>query len=413
MLDLELVRHEPDRVKALAAQRGLVVDVDELLRVDTEFRTSTQELDELNKEQKQLNRLVASGEITPEEGGRRRARAKELEVRTRDLVTARDALLAQLPNLMADDTPPGASDDDNVELRRWGTPPEVDPETARHDTVGADWGWYDAAKGAIVAQSGYLYWRAGAGELLWSLYDATLGLLRRRGFQQVFTPVLAKDETFFATGYLPYSSDDLYKLEGEPLSLIGTSEQTMLGLFFNEKVTVDELPLRLTAFTPCFRTEAGAAGSKTRGGFRVHQFHKVEQIVVCAPDESDRLLDECQQNIEDLLRALELPHRVVRTCVGDLGAPAYKKYDTETWFAGFGEFRETHSNSDLWDFQARRLRLQLKADGGRVFPHTISATAATDRLFIALFEDLLARGLDPDAALAEGRRRIEAVRALA
>ena len=412
MLDLELVRHEPERVKALVEARGMRVDVDALLAVDAQYRAATQELDELNKEQKQLNRLVASGEISPEEGGRRRARAKELEATTRQLADERDALLAQLPNLMADDTPPGASDDDNVELRRWGTAPDVDPEKARHDTIGADWGWYDAAAGSTVAASGYLYWTGAAGELLWSLFDATLGLLRRRGFTQVFTPVVAKDETFFATGYLPYSSDQLYRVEGEALSLIGTSEQTMLGLFFNQTVPVDELPVRITAFSPCFRTEAGAAGSKTRGAFRVHQFHKVEQIVVCAPDESDALLDECQTNIEDLLRALELPHRVVRTCVGDLGAPAYKKYDTETWFAGFGEFRETHSNSDLWDFQARRLRLRAKTDTGRTFPHTISATAATDRLFIALFEDLLARGLDRDEAVVEGRRRIDAVRAL-
>jgi seryl-tRNA synthetase len=144
----------------------------------------------------------------------------------------------------------------------------------------------------------------------------------------------------------------------------------------------------------------------------VHQFHKVEQIVVCAPEESDHWLDQCQRNIEDILQALELPHRVVRTCIGDLGAPAYKKYDTETWFPGFDEFRETHSNSNLTDFQTRRMRMRAKSESGRVFPHTISATAMTDRTFVALFEDMLARGLDPDAALAEGRRRIEAVAAL-
>jgi seryl-tRNA synthetase len=145
----------------------------------------------------------------------------------------------------------------------------------------------------------------------------------------------------------------------------------------------------------------------------VHQFHKVEQIVVCHPDDSDRVLDECQRNIEDILQTLEVPYRVVRTCLGDLGAPAYKKYDTESWFAGFGEHRETHSNSDLWDFQARRLRLRVKDGGGRYLPHTISATAATDRLFVALLEDLIARGLDAEGALVEGRRRIEALRALA
>lgn len=413
MLDLELIRHDPDRVKALANARGFDVDVDALVEVDAQYRAAVQELDELNKEQKQLNRLVANGEITPEEGGRRRQRAKDLDVRSKELAVRRDELVAQLPNLMAVDTPPGASDEDNVELRRWGAPAEVDPEVCRHDIVGAQWGWYDQAKGAAVAQSGYIYWLDGAGELLWSLFDAVLVMLRRRGFQQVFTPVAAKDETFFATGYLPYASDQLYKLEGEPLSLIGTSEQTMLGLFFNETLTPDDLPTRLTAFSPCFRTEAGAAGSKTRGAFRVHQFHKVEQIVVCHPDESDRLLDECQRNVEDILHTLEVPHRVVRTCLGDLGAPAYKKYDTECWFAGFGEFRETHSNSNLWDFQARRLRLRVKDGSTRYLPHTISATAATDRLFVALLEDLIARGLDAEGALAEGRRRIDALRALA
>jgi len=248
--------------------------------------------------------------------------------------------------------------------------------------------------------------------MLWDMYDAVLRLLRRRGFTQVFTPVVAKEATFFNTGYLPFVSDDFYKVAGEDVSLIGTSEQTLLGLLTNETVAADRLPLRITAFTPCFRTEAGAAGSKTRGGFRVHQFHKVEQIIVCRPEDSDALLDEAQRNIEDIVQALELPHRVVRVCVGDMGAPGYKKYDTETWFAGFGEHRETHSNTNLTDFQARRLRLRAKGDD-RFIPHTISATAATDRVFIALFEDLLARGFDADGALAEGRRRIEALRSLA
>jgi len=412
VLDLDLVRKDPDRVREMCSRRGIEVDLDGLLRVDAEYRASVTELDELNKEQKQLNRMVASGEITAEEGGRRRARAKELEATVRELAAARDAIAGQLPNLLAEDTPPGAGDADNVELRRWGTAPEVDPETARHDTVGAEWGWYDPAAGVAVAQSGFLYWRGGAGELVWDLMDAVLRVLRRRGFEQLVTPVVAKDETFFATGYLPFVSDDLYKLEGEQLSLIGTSEQTILGAYAGEQVPGERLPLLLTAFSPSFRTEKGAAGSKSRGAFRVHQFHKVEQIVICAPEESDRWLEACQRNIEDVLQALELPHRVVRVCVGDLGAPAFKKLDTEAWFAGFGEFRETHSNSNLTDFQSRRLRLRARVDGGRVFPHTISATAVTDRVFIALFEDLLARGLDPEQALAEGRRRIEAVRAL-
>ena len=410
MLDIELVRNEPDRIKALCAARRFAVDVDELLRVDAEYRSSVSELDELNKEQKQLNRLVASGEITAEEGGRRRARAKELEATVRELATQRDILLAQLPNLMADDTPPGETDEDNVELRRWGTAPDVDPDKARHDVVGAEWGWYDQASGSKVARSGFLYWHREAGALLWDLFDAALRLLRSRGYTQMFTPVVAKDDTFFGTGYLPFVRDDFYTIAGEELSLIGTSEQTLLGYFGGEQVPADDLPIRVTAFTPCFRTEKGAAGSKSRGAFRVHQFHKVEQIVICRPEESDALLDECQRNIEDLMRTLELQHRVVRTCIGDMGAPAYKKYDTETWFAGFGEFRETHSNSNLTDFQSRRLRLRIK--GERAFAHTISSTAVTDRVFVALLEDVIARGFDREAAAVELARRVDAVRAL-
>ena len=412
MLDLELVRHEPDRIKALCAQRGADVDVDELLRIDGEHRTAVQRTDELNRQLKDLSRRVAQGEVSREEAKAVSEAAMQSKSAAELLRQQRDEMLGRLPNLLADDTPPGTSDEDNVELRTWGDIPDCEPEKARHDTVGADWGWYDAHHGSLVAGSGYIYWTGPAGELLWDLYDAVLRLLRRRGFTQVFTPVVAKDETFFNTGYLPFVSDDLYTLEGEDVSLIGTSEQTLLGLLTNETVPADRLPLRITAFTPCFRTEKGAAGSKTRGGFRVHQFHKVEQIIVCRPEESDAHLDEAQRNVEDIVQALELPHRVVRVCVGDLGAPGYKKYDTETWFPGFGEFRETHSNTNLTDFQSRRLRLRAKGED-RFFPHTISSTAATDRLFIALFEDLLARGFDEAGALAEGRRRIDALRALA
>jgi seryl-tRNA synthetase len=413
MLDIELIRNEPDRIKELCRVRGYDVDVDALLSADKQWRESLARAEELNRELKTLNRQVASGEITKEEAAKRSDDARRFTADAKTFEAERDALLARLPNLMADDTPPGTSDDDNVELRRWGTAPDVDPEKARHDTVAGDWGWFDQAKGAQVAQTGFPYWLGDAGSLLWDLYDAALRLLRRRGYRQLFTPVVAKDDTFFGTGYLPFVSDQLYTIEGEELSLIGTSEQTLLGYFAGDQLASDELPIRVTAFSPCFRTEAGAAGSKSRGAFRVHQFHKVEQIVICAPERSDELLTECQRNIEDLVQALELPHRVVRTAVGDLGAPAFKKYDTETWFAGFGEFRETHSNSNLTDFQTRRLRVRAKSDSGRVFPHTISATMVTDRVFVALLEDVIGRGFDRDGAAAEIARRIEAVRALA
>jgi seryl-tRNA synthetase len=222
------------------------------------------------------------------------------------------------------------------------------------------------------------------------MFSYALDLLGERGFEPMFTPLLARERTFFGTGYLPFFADQLYRVSSGDLLLIGTSEQTLIGYHGDSIVDEGDLPLLLTAFTPCFRTEAGSAGRANRGAFRVHQFHKVEQIVICHPDQSEHWLDECQRNVEDLLTGLELPFRVVRVCVGDLGAPAYKKYDTETWFPSFGAYRETHSNSNLIDYQCRRFKIRFKDKNGKmVFPHTISATAITDRAGLAILENHL------------------------
>ena len=205
----------------------------------------------------------------------------------------------------------------------------------------------------------------------------------------MMTPLLARERTFFGTGYLPFFADQLYRIADTDLSLIGTAEQTLIGYYGDSILDPSELPILVSAFTPCFRTEAGAAGRSNRGGYRVHQFHKVEQIVICAPTDSEHWLTECQQNAEDVLRGLELPFRVVRVCLGDLGAPAYKKYDTETWFPSFGSYRETHSNSNLIDYQARRFKIRYKDGDRTVFPHTISATGITDRAALAVLENHL------------------------
>lgn len=381
MIDIALVRTDPDLVRQTVRAKGSDVDVERLIAVDDEVRRLTTHTEGLRARQKRFTR------DTPRDVAK--ALKEELVAaagQLRLIEEERDALWARVPNLVAGDTPGGDDDSGNVELRREGDPTPAD-EGRSHERIGERLRIFDLVRGAEIAGSGFYYWRGDGARLAWAIFSYAQDLLGSRGFEPMFTPLMARERTFFGTGYLPFFAEDLYRVEGTDLSLIGTSEQTLIGYHGDSIVDLDELPIQLTAFTPCFRTEAGSAGRANRGGFRVHQFHKVEQVVICAPEDSEHWLDECQRNAEDLLRGLELPFRVVRVCLGDLGAPAYKKYDTETWFPSFGAYRETHSNSNLTDYQARRFRIRFRRDGRMVHPHTISATGITDRAALAVLEN--------------------------
>lgn len=239
-----------------------------------------------------------------------------------------------------------------------------------------------------MAQSGYYFWKGKGAQLTSALFFWAQQELIKRGFTLFITPCAAKSSTLFGTGYLPFFSDQTYQIQDEDLALIGTSEQTLVGYHADEILMADSLPKFHAAYSPCFRTEAGSYGKETRGIFRVHQFHKVEQIVFCTPDDSDRCHRLCLENEEFLLQKLELPYRVVNVCVGDLGAPGYKKYDVDAYFPGYGGYREVCSNTNLTDFQSRRLGIRFAADGGRKeYVHTISATAVTDRVVCAILEN--------------------------
>lgn len=390
MIDISLVRTQPDLVRHACEMRGSDIDIDTLIAVDAELRKKQTLMEELRARQKQ-----EAKQRTDREGGRTlKEELIQLANEVDSLETARNALWFRVPNLLPDDTPPGSDEQGNVELRRDGEAVAAD-EKRQHDAVGANLRIFDMARGAEVAGSGFYYWRGDGARLAWAVFTYALDFFARRGFTQMFTPLLAREKVFFGTGYLPFFADQIYRVADSDLSLIGTSEQTLIGYYGDSILEADRLPILLTAFSPCFRTEAGAAGRASRGGYRVHQFHKVEQIVICDPEQSERWLDECQTNIEHLLRSLELPFRVVRVCVGDLGAPAYKKYDTETWFPGFGAYRETHSNSSLSDYQARRFKIRFRRDGKTAFPHTISATGITDRAVLAILEN----HLQPDGSV--------------
>lgn len=384
MLDLKLIRTQPEMVRELCRRRHATVDFDKLLEADERTRALTAQLDGLRSKRKGGG--PQSGDAAREAAIALRNEVAALEEELRVAKTERDRLWSWVPNLLAEDTPVGAGAEENVQLKTWGEKPKFDFAAKTHEVIGQKLGIIDEERGTKVAGAGYSYWLGDGARLTWGLFSLALDYLAKRGFRQMFTPVVAKTNTLFGTGYLPYFSDQIYKIEGEDLNLIGTSEQTLVGYHSDEILPPERLPLLYTAFTPCFRTESGSYGRETKGLFRQHQFHKVEQIVFCEPSTSEEWLQKCLENAEGILKLLEIPYRVVRVCDGDMGAPGYKKYDVEAWFAGFGSYRETHSITNLLDFQSRRLNIRCKKDGATFHPHTISATMITDRALLALLE---------------------------
>jgi seryl-tRNA synthetase len=388
MIDIKILRETPELIKDACKRRGDDIDIDTIIALDLRNRELTQEVENLRAER---NRLSKECRDNPDA----RVKVKELKhtlsILEGELEKVGGELhekMGWLPNLLADDVPEGDSDEANLELRKVGKVPTFDFKPRDHQELGEILDIIDTQRGAKVAQAGFYYWKGKGAQLCNALFFWAQLELVNRGFTSFFTPCAAKERTLFGTGYLPFFADQTYGLKGEDLALIGTSEQTLVGYHADEVLNTDDLALKYCSFSPCFRTEAGSYGKASRGIFRVHQFHKVEQIIFCKPEDSPKYHELCLENEEYLLQQLGLPYRVVNVCVGDMGAPGYKKYDTEAWFAGFDSYREVTSNTNLTDFQSRRLNIRYKDEEGKnQFVHTISATAVTDRVVIAIMEN--------------------------
>ncbi|MEA4862873.1 MAG: serine--tRNA ligase [Victivallaceae bacterium] len=388
MIDIKLIRENPALVKAQLARRGSAIDVDEIAGLDAEWRELTKKAEDMRSERNRLSKLCKDDPAARDQVKDLKSAIAKAEERLGAVSAILSEKMAFLPNLLADDVPEGKDDNDNVEIRREGVIPKFDFPVRDHQELGEILDIIDTKRGAKVAQSGFYYWKGKGAVLAQSLFFWVQKTLVERGFTLFMTPCAAKEHTMYGTGYLPFFADQTYALKGEDLALIGTSEQTLVGYHADEVLDAEAMPLMYTAFTPCFRTEAGSYGKAARGIFRVHQFHKVEQIVFCRPEESVKYHEMCLANEEHVLKQLGLPYRVVNVCVGDLGAPGSKKYDIEAWFAGFNTYREVTSNTNLTDFQSSRLNIRYKKpDGTREFVHTISATAVTDRALIAILEN--------------------------
>ncbi len=388
MIDLKFLRNNFDLVRANALRRKCPVDFDALLEVDKLCRELNADVETMRAERNRLSKECKDNPAARDQVKRLKCDLADKEEKLARNQAKLQGMLDFLPNMLAADVPDGNDDMDNLELRKVGTIPSFDFPVRDHQELGDMLGILDTARGAKVAGAGFYYWKGKGAQLAQALYFWVQKELVSRGFTMFMTPCVAKERTLYGTGYLPFFADQTFSIKDTDLALIGTSEQTLVGYHADDVLDEAQLPLRYTAMTPCFRTEAGSYGKASRGIFRVHQFHKVEQIIFCTPEESEKYHEECLANEEYLLQQLGIPYHVVNVCVGDMGAPGYKKYDIEAWFAGFGGYREVTSNTNLTSFQSRRINIRYKkADGERDYVHTISATAMTDRAIIAILEN--------------------------
>ncbi|HXV04456.1 MAG TPA: serine--tRNA ligase [Solirubrobacterales bacterium] len=397
MLDLKLIRSDPERVKAALARRGAAERVDELLALDARRRELLPEIEGAQAERKALSKQVGEAKQRGEEAAELIERVGGLKERTEaaraelERVEAElERVAATLPNLPDPDAPDGMTEEDAVVLREVGERPSFDFEPRDHLEIGTGLGLIDMEAGARLSGSRFAYLKGDLVMVEMALVRFALELVRGEGFEPIVPPVLVREEALFGTGLLPGDRDQIYEIPRDELFLVGTSEVSLAALHAGQILEPGELPLRYSGFSTCFRREAGAAGRDTRGIFRVHQFDKVEMFSFVEPSESAAEHERLLAIEERILAELEIPYRVVNIAAGDLGAPAAKKYDCEAWIPSQGRYRELTSCSNTTDYQARRLACRYRPAEGEApqVVHTLNGTAvAVGRTMIALIEN--------------------------
>jgi seryl-tRNA synthetase len=385
MIDLRAARDNPDELRAALARKGAAELFDELLAADAAVREVQPRVEELRASRK------LKGKPTPEQLAELERVKQELQGLEEQLAAAdarRKELLDRVPNPPDEATPDGDTDEDAVEIRRWGEPPSFDFPARDHLALAEIYGWIDLERAAKVSGARFAYRIGDVALLELALYRFALDRLVTRGFTPVLPPVLVRGEAMYGTGFFPTDEVNIYAVERDELYLVGTSEVPLAAMRSGEILDAEELPLRYVGYSTCFRREAGAAGKDTRGIFRVHQFDKVEMFVFTRPEWSREEHDRLLEIEEELVQELALPYRVVNIAAGELGASAAKKYDIEAWFPGQERYREITSTSNTTDYQARRLGVRYRVDAKQLAPvHTLNGTAVTARAMIALLEN--------------------------
>jgi seryl-tRNA synthetase len=396
VLDLRAIREHPGAAREALARRGAAEALDELLALDSRRRELLPEVEGRRAQQNEASELIAARKRAGEEAidviermQALSAELKRLQAELDQVEQRRDALAATLPNIPDPEAPDGG-EEDAVTVREVGEPPSFEFEPRDHLELGIEHGWLEVEKAAAASGSRFAY-------LLGDLVMVELALLRfaveavrAQGFEPVVPPVLVREAPLFGTGFFPAEREMIYEVERDELFLVGTSEVSLAALHADEILEAAELPRRYAGISTCFRREAGAAGKDTRGIFRVHQFNKVEMFSFVEPADAGAELERLLAIQEAILSALEIPYRVVDIAVGDLGAPAARKFDCEGWIPSEGRYRELTSCSNTTDFQARRLGARYRPEPGAApeMMQTLNGTAtAVGRTLIALIEN--------------------------
>ncbi|MDP3725991.1 MAG: serine--tRNA ligase [bacterium] len=397
MLDIKFIRENLDLIKGAALKKHIDVDLDELIRLDHQRTAILQEVEKMRAEQNDYSKKIAETSNAQERAGmieQMRTLKTLLQKKEKELERVMEKwrpLMLRVPNVPDVSVPDGESDAGNLEVKVWGKIPQFSFKPKSHIELMEALNMVDFDRGAKVAGFRGYFLKGEAVRLTLALWQFVFDEMHKKGsFTPLMTPSIVRKEIMMGTGYLPQGEDDLYATQDKEY-LIGTSEAPAMGYYMDEILKKEDLPVKFLGFSPCFRREAGAHGKDTKGVFRVHEFFKFEQVVLCeaSHDESVKYHEELTENAESLLQALEIPYHVVINCGGDLGLGQVKKYDIEAWVPSENKYRETHSSSYFHDFQTRRLNIRYRdADGTLKFVHSLNNTAlATPRILVSLIEN--------------------------
>jgi seryl-tRNA synthetase len=396
MIDIKQIRENPEKFKKAAKDKSFAVDIDRLLKVDSDLLSAKQHLQDITTEKNRIGKSIPklSGEEKESalaELSKLKDDESQFQGQIKKLEPEFDELMMQVPQPADEDVPIGKDDTENVEIRREGEIRQFDFEPKDHIQLGLALGIIDIERGVKLAGTRNYFLKGDGALLHWAVLQLAMDYMLQKDYVPLAVPVLMRDEAMQGTAWFPGSEDQTYRMEKDELNLAGTAEVPVTAYHMGEILKAEQLPLKYVALSSCFRREAGAAGKDTYGLYRIHQFDKVEQVIICknSTEGSNKFHEEILANAEAVMRALELPYRVVNVCTGDLGRGQAKKFDIEAWMPSRENYCETHSASKFYEFQARRMNLRYKDPAAKknIFCHTLNNTViASPRILIPILE---------------------------
>ncbi len=401
MLDVKFIRENKDLVKKAIKNKNIHLDIDELLGLDAKRRELIQKSEKIKSEQKKV------GKEQREKAAEMKKEFKNLNEELKKIKERYEELMLLVPNIPSQDTPVAPDESGNKEISHWGKIPKFSFKIKDHIQLGKELDLIDVEKGVKVSGFRGYYLKNEAALMHMALMWHSLLKLKKKNFQIMVPPTLAREFVLVGSGHFPEGKDEVFQVTNpgkladgkeisEPMYLGGTSEPSLLAYYADTLLEEKDLPIRLAGFSQCYRSEVGSYGKDTHGLYRLHEFMKIEQVVFCKADikESEKIFEEMRENCQEVLKELELSHRVVQICTGDMGAGKYKMYDVETWMPSRNSYGETHSDSNMTDWQARRLNIRYKnKKGEKKFVYTLNDTMiASPRILIAVLENYQQKG---------------------